>query len=381
VLRSDAGLGVMQRTSATVTGAMRVASSILWLCVFAPSLALARVEYKIVTASERSTYIQIGRDLQKWVADAAGIDLQVLPSKGSVENVQRLRYEPDVKFALVQSDVYQAFVDQAAAGNQEAEQIARRLRVILPLYNEEIYFVARADSPLHFIHEIKDKKINVGPVGSGTGLSATILYRLMFGQRIPDANASYLSNEEALARLISDTSLDVVVIAAGQPAKLFADMKPEARKYIKLLRLDNKAPETVEAMRAYFPAIVHPASYPNWLTEEVPTFTVKAYLVTYDRDSETTKASLNLFAQSLCINFNALRNQGHPKWKEVKIELPALAKGWSYYGPTEQELRSCVVRRATTQPESAAPAGGVPPPAVRAKQCTQQQKLLGLCGT
>jgi hypothetical protein len=127
-------------------------------------------------------------------------------------------------------------------------------------------------------------------------------------------------------------------------------------------------------MRTYFPTIVHPASYPNWLSEEVPTFTVKAYLVTYDRDSETTKAYLNLFAQSLCINFNALRNQGHPKWKEVKIELPALSKGWSYYAPTEQELRSCMARRATTtQPESAAPAGTVPPPAVRAKQCTEQE--------
>jgi len=360
---------------------MRVAIAILCLCACAPLLALARVDYKIVTAPERGTDIQIGRDLQKWVADAAGIQLEVLPSKGSVENVQRLRYEPDVKFALVQSDVYQAFVDQAAAGNQDAQQITRRLRVILPLYDEEIYFVARADSPLRYIHEIKEKRINVGPLGSGTGLSATILYRLMFGQRIPDANVRYLSNEEALVKLTSDTSLDVVVITAGQPARLFADMKPEARKYIKLLRLDPSAPESVEAMRSYFPAIIHPASYPNWLSENIPTFTVKAYLVTYDRESEETKTYLNLFAQSFCINFNALRNQGHPKWKEVKMELPALGKGWSYYGPTEQELRSCLARQAATQPRPAAPASTAPPPAVTAKQCTQQQRVLGLCGT
>ena len=43
-----------------------------------------------------------------------------LPSAGSAENVQRLRYEPGVKFALVQSDVYQAFLDQGKAGNAEA---------------------------------------------------------------------------------------------------------------------------------------------------------------------------------------------------------------------------------------------------------------------
>ena len=82
--------------------------------------ARAAVDYKIVTASERGTYIQIGRDLAKFVAPEADIELEVLPSAGSAENVQRLRYEPGVKFALVQSDVYQAFLDQAAGGNAEA---------------------------------------------------------------------------------------------------------------------------------------------------------------------------------------------------------------------------------------------------------------------
>ena len=77
----------------------------------APSVA----RYKIVTASERGTYIQIGRDLAKFIAPAADVNLEVLPSAGSAENVHRLRYEPGVKFALVQSDVYQAFLDQAKA--------------------------------------------------------------------------------------------------------------------------------------------------------------------------------------------------------------------------------------------------------------------------
>ncbi len=78
--------------------------------------ALAAIEYKIVTASERGTYIQIGRNLAEFVAPQADIALEALPSAGSAENVRRLRYEPGVKLALVQSDVYQAFLDQAAAG-------------------------------------------------------------------------------------------------------------------------------------------------------------------------------------------------------------------------------------------------------------------------
>src|SRR5580765_1223666 len=75
---------------------------IMTLLRFALALALwlafahadSAVAYKIVTASERGTYIQIGRDLAKFVAPDAEIDLEVLPSVGSAENVQRLRYEP-----------------------------------------------------------------------------------------------------------------------------------------------------------------------------------------------------------------------------------------------------------------------------------------------
>src|SRR5215510_14235625 len=118
------------------------------LCVLAavclPSFAAAAAEYKIVTASERGTYIQIGRDLAKFIAPPAQIELDALPSAGSAENIHRLRYEPGVKLALVQSDVYQAFINQSNSGDTNAAAIIKPLRVIMPLYNEELYFIVRA---------------------------------------------------------------------------------------------------------------------------------------------------------------------------------------------------------------------------------------------
>jgi TRAP transporter TAXI family solute receptor len=350
---------------------MRSIRFVFFLFCFLPALVFARTEYKIVTASERGTYIQIGRDLAKLVAAPADMNLEVLPSKGSAENIQRLRFEQGVKFALVQSDVYQAFMDQAAVGNKAAGRMIRPLRVILPLYNEEIYFVTRAESPLNYIHEIKDKKINVGPVGSGTALSATTIYRLMFGVPLPENNASYLSNEEALIKLTSDKSLDVVIIVAGQPAKLFTEMKPEAREFIKMLRLDEKAQETTRATRTYFPATIRKSSYPSWLAEDVPTLTVKAFLVTYDYNLQMTQSSLVRFAEALCLNYENLQGHGHPKWMEVKMELPPLGKGWKYYPPMERVLRSCAANHATPAKAAAMPA----------KACSQQEKVLGLCGS
>src|SRR5438067_13165645 len=226
------------------------------------TVALAAAEFKIVTASTRGTYIQIGRDIASFVAPQADIDLDVLPSAGSAENVRRLRHEPGVKFAIVQSDVYQAFLDQAAGGNAEANNIIRPLRVIVPLYNEEIYFVARADSDLNYIHEIKDAKINAGELGSGTALTTSTLYRLMFGESLPEAKTSFASNEDALVKLITDKTIDVVAVVAGQPAKLLVDMKPEARQFIKLLKFDPNHAASKAALRIYFPATVRASSYP-----------------------------------------------------------------------------------------------------------------------
>lgn len=349
---------------------LKTLATVLVFLVLAPATASpARVQYKIVTGSERGTYIQIGRDLAKWVADPAGIDLEVLPSKGSAENVQRMRYEEGVKFALVQSDVYQAFLDQATAGQADAGKIIRPLRVIMPLYDEEIYFVARADAPMTYIHEIKNKVLSVGAIGSGTALSAITIYRLMFGEPIAESNAQYLSNEDALVKLTVNKTIDVAIIVAGQPAKLFVDMKPEARQFIKLLRLDDRVPEIARAKKTYFPATIRADSYPAWLSQDVPTLTVKAFLVTYDYNLQATRANLTRFADALCRNFDKLQAQGHSKWKEVRLDLPALGQGWIYYPPMEDRLRTCLGRTA--------PAGTRGTPGRR--PCTEQEVVLGLC--
>jgi TRAP transporter TAXI family solute receptor len=343
----------------------------------APPAAAQGVPYKIVTASERGTYIQIGRDIAKYVAPAAGIELTALPSAGSAENVKRLRYEPGVKFALVQSDVYQAYLDQDRGGNGEAAALIRPLRVVMPLYNEEIYFIARADAPLEYVHDIKAAKINVGPLLSGTAMSATTLYRQLFGVPLPEGSASYLSNEDALIKLTGDRSIDVVVVVAGQPAKLLADMKPEARKLIKLLKFDASSPEGRAALKTYFAATVRASSYPNLLGEDLPGIAVKAYLVTYDYALGGTVYRLRRFAHSLCQNFATLQAQGHPKWREVDLSLPPLGRGWSYYEPMTRELRNCGAA-APARSEAAAPAAPVQGAAVRAA-CGQQERILGLC--
>lgn len=348
----------------------RATTRLALILMLAAALPAHAAPQRIVTGGERGTYIEIGNDLARLVAKPAGIALEAVTSKGSTENVRRLRNEPGVRLALVQSDVIQAFLDEAENGNADALQMIKPLRALMPLYDEEIHFVTRADSPLNAVHEIRDMRINVGPIGSGTALTATTLYRKMFGTALPERNVSHLSNEEALLMLTRDASIDVVVIVAGQPTPLFAEMKPEARQFIKLLRFDAKAPASAAVGDTYMPSSIRASSYPSWLSEDVPALTTKALLVTYDYQGTDAQQTLARFSRSLCSNFEKLQAEGHPKWQNVRLELPPLGRNWRYYAPAERELMACKVaqHRGARGQDAAA-------------SCPQARAVLGLCNT
>ena len=339
---------------------------VIAVLLWGQQIALAAAQYKIVTASEKGTYYEIGKDLAKYVAPDADIDLEVVPTAGSAANIRHLRSDRGVKFAIVQADVYQAFVDRAASGNKDVMELMRPLRVILPLYNTEIHYIVRADSSLNYLHDIRNARINGGLLGSGAALITHTLYRMMFNESIPAANATHLSNEEALIKLITDKTVDVVVVAAGQPAPLIADMKPQAQKFIKLLKFDPGNPTSKVPLTTYTPATIRASSYPNLLNQDLITVSVGAYLVTYDYNLRDIVSRLARFGRSLCANFATLQAQGHPKWREVDLTLPKLNSGWVYYPETTREIRNCTAAQAKAA-------------AKPVKVCTSDEKILGLC--
>jgi uncharacterized protein len=232
------------------------------------------------------------------------------------------------------------------------------------LYNTEIHYIVRADSPMNFLHDIADAKINGGLVGSGAALITQNLYRMMFNKALPEANASYLSNADALVKLIGDKSVDVVVVAAGQPAPLITNMKPEAQKYIKLLKFDPAHASSKAAMTVYTQSVIKAGSYPNLLKDNFTTVAVGAFLTTFNFGDDYTAGNLVRFARSLCQNFATLQAKGHPKWREVSLSFPQLSAGWNYYQPTTNEIRTCLAKPAQAPPN---------------RQCSAEERILGLC--
>lgn len=329
------------------------------LCGLAAPVAISADRVKMIVAgSDRGTNSQIVRDIGKHIAKAADIEFDVRTTGGSPDTLVRLREGSGQQFALLQADVAEAYLGAAARGSLEAGQLLAPVRVIAPLHHEDIYFIVRGDSPLNFVHEIEHARINLGALYGGTALTVSTLYRLMFSGPIPDQQASFHSHQEALVKL-TEQAVDVVAVVAPQPAKLLADMKPEARRFVKLLRFDPSHPSAVSALKVYSAAQIPATTYPNLLGEELPTLAVRIYLVSHGRN-DALQARL---ANAWCKHFPRLSAEGHAALRGLELTPPRLAPGWNYSRPFENELRACMAGNKA-----------------QAASCSQEERMLGLCG-
>jgi uncharacterized protein len=326
------------------------------------TVALSADRMKLSTGPEHSGQAQVGRDIARHVARAVGIDLAVMPTAGPAESLLRLRDEPAMHMALLPADLASVYL-AAASDNPDANQLLAPLRVIAPLYRETFYFIVRGDAPFDSVQDIRDARINVGPLRSGSALSVATLYNLLFEAPIRDDKLSFLSHEDALAKLITDQSVDVVAMVAEQPAKLLAGMKPEARRFIKLLKFDADNPRSTAILKLYEPATVRAASYPNLLSEDLPALAVRIYWVAHGYRRGTDDDRLSRLVRAWCQSLPRLKAEGQPLWHEVEPGLPELRSGWIQARPALRELSRCI--------------GGMPE--LPADTCSRQERMLGLC--
>src|SRR5215467_12156917 len=94
----------------------------------------------IITGSEKGTYYQFGLNLQA-LGKQYGHNLTVYPSKGSIEKILAVYQKPMTQLGIVQSDVL-AFVSRVQ-NDPTLRCIAKKTKMVFPLYNEEIHVLAR----------------------------------------------------------------------------------------------------------------------------------------------------------------------------------------------------------------------------------------------
>lgn len=279
--------------------------------IVAATVPASAADMGIVTGSEKGTYYQFGLNLQR-LMKSNGINLTVSPSKGSVENVFAVYQRPATQLGIVQSDVL-AFVARVET-DPVLQRIAKKIKMVFPLYNEEIHILGRN---VPSFDDLAGKRVAIGREGSGTYLTARLMFKVA---EVEPKQMLLIDTDQALAELKAGR-IDAMFYVAGAPVKLFTEGVAEA---------DGLAlvPVTNKSITEFYPNVELPArSYP-WQAQAVPTVAVKSVLVSFDF-RRLDCDNVGRFAQILSTNMGWLSDNGHPKWKAVKLDYPL--KGWEQY--------------------------------------------------
>jgi TRAP transporter TAXI family solute receptor len=308
-------------------------ATVCWVMLAVLSLANVSLagEMNIMTGSEKGTYYQFGLNLQQLVKPK-GIELGVLPSSGSIENLYAVFKKPKTQLGIVQSDVL-AFVSKVQS-NPTLTRIAEKTRMVFPLYNEEIHILGRKD--ISDFDGLEGMRVAIGEDGSGTYLSARLLFEV---SGIKPKEMVMVGTNEALTRLKAK-QIDAMFYVAGSPVKLFSEGVSGDDQLALIPNTNKKVSEFYQG--AKIPAGTYP-----WQPSEVDTVAVKAVLVSYDFKYQGCEA-IAQFSRVLQENIGWLRENGHPKWKSVDLEYNL--KGWEQYGCARKYL----VKNPASSPQSVA---------------------------
>lgn len=330
-----------------------------WTFLLLAAESTARDRVNLFTIAESQTQTEIGRDIGRYIAEPADVRFGFVKALGPADTLLNLQKEPVWSLAMLPLDALVTYANLAEHGNADANQLLSPVRAIAPLFASVIYFVVRQDSEYYSFNDIQNARINIGLQAGTTAVSVGSLYRLLFDKPIPDANLSMLNHEDALINLITEKRVDVVAIVGDQPLKLLADMKPEARRYIRLLKFDASHSSSKGVLNVYSPATIFSANYQNLLLEDHSTVAVTQYLVAYRRRVADTELSLRNFIRSWCTNSARMKVEGNVTWRTNAVASDQEA---SRKLPTV-DFGVCAKDSATKQPPV----------------CEHEQRALGLC--
>ena len=210
------------------------------------------------------------------------------------------------------------------------------LRVLAPMYAEEVVFIVRADSRLKFIHELRGRRINIGSAREGSSQTAREIYRQMFGTAMTEP--SQFDKDKALAELVAFRSVDAMVLVDAQPSAWLASLSPETARGLRLLRLDRKQPEDRRVLKAFQTSVLR-AGPGIKKGEGIPTLATMSYLVVSGKDDADSK-QLTDMVSALCRELPRLRADGHPKWRELRPSVNQ-DTGWPVVASAQSVLKNC----------------------------------------
>jgi TRAP transporter TAXI family solute receptor len=281
--------------------------------------------FRIATGGTAGTYFPIGGLIANAISNppgsraceeggscgAPGLVATAVASNGSVANVNGIA-GGSIESGFSQSDV--AFWAHTGTGIFADKGAVEKVRAIANLYPESIHLVARADSGIKSVADLKGKKVSLDEPGSGTLVDARLILEA-YGLSEADVEAEFLKPNQA-ADLMRDGNMDAFFFVGGFPAGAITELATSLP--ITLVPITGAEAEGLLGKYQFFAKHVVPGGTYNGIDADTDTVSVGAQWITSadqkdDLIYEITKALWNK-------NTRALLDSGHAKGKSITLE-------------------------------------------------------------
>ncbi len=275
------------------------------------------------------TYMRFADEMATALND--GDNLRILPivSYGAASNLDDLLYLRGVDAAITQSDVFEYFRTERKTPNLE-----RRVQYIIRLPISELHILARND--VQTLQDLRGKKVNFGPAGTGASLTGTIVF-----QRLGINVEQVLIDQPTALQKLRAGEVDAIARVIPKPIDFFAKIPPNSG-----LHLVN-IPFTKTFEDLYTLGEFTKQDYPNLLEskDRIDTIAVPAVLAVFNWSKNTDRyRKVERFVQYLFTRWDTFQHPPyHPKWRD--INLAATVPGWTRFGAAEEMLQRMSVQQ------------------------------------
>jgi uncharacterized protein len=299
------------------------------------SVAINRGVVELETAGTAGISVRIGEELANLIDDGATRRLVPVVGKSALQNLLDLKYLRGIDMAILPIDVLDYAREQKLISATDLGAY-----YITKLYNEEFHLLAGRD--VKAVADLANRKVNIGPHGSGTAITATRLFDQL---KVPVT----MTNEpqEIALESLNKGEIAAVALLAGKPAPLVQGLKNAGLHLVEI-------PFSQAASDVYVPARLTAADYPELVQQGQPVTTIavgSVLAVAELRLVPERNRNVANFVETFFTGFPSLLEPGHhPKWQEVNLatDLP----GWRRYPAAEQWLqRNLQVAKAPTVDE------------------------------
>jgi len=264
-----------------------------------------------------------------------GDNLRILPivSYGAASNLDDLLYLEGVDAAITQSDVFEYFRTQRKTPNLD-----RRVNYVIRLPIAELHILARND--VQSLQDLRGKKVNFGPAGTGASLTGTIVF-----QRLGINVQQVMIDQPSALQKLQSGEVDAIARVVMKPIDFFS--KIPANSGLHLVNI----PFTKQFEDYYTLGEFTKQDYPNLLQgkDSIDTIAVPAVLAVYNWPKKTDRyRKVERFVQYLFNNWERFQKPPyHPKWRD--INLAATVPGWTRFSVAQDMLDNITSQKASFQ--------------------------------